>query len=124
MIYYYGRFSHWSDIVPFHPVLTYFLALFDKISSWGFAYGDLLAVVFAKSLSEKLAHFSEKIKWHQPKKLIKIDGLIVLERGNTCRCRAEFLELSDLSLQIEEFVGPLILLSYANNVYLIVINVS
>ncbi|CAL8097783.1 unnamed protein product [Orchesella dallaii] len=59
--YYKQVFYHWAAIIPYNPVLTVVLIILVKCGTWGWVYADVIAMVLARSVTERFRLLNEHI---------------------------------------------------------------
>ncbi|CAL8072260.1 unnamed protein product [Orchesella dallaii] len=124
-LYYVHNFYHWSDLIPYHPILTLIYVIIVKFGTWGWVYGDVIAIVLTRAITEKFRTMNEEISELMSPTALAIKTKIAEGRILTLTwdaVRDEFVMLTDLVSQIQNFISPLILACYGVNMYIIMIN--
>ncbi|CAL8145512.1 unnamed protein product [Orchesella dallaii] len=112
-------FSHWSDLIPYHPVVTCLHWAIEKCGIWGWIYSDVFAIALSRALTEKLRSLNEVIDT-VAKMAQRDDGLVLYTTWDLVR--DEFLMLIKLNREIQLYISPIILGCYGSNVFSIIIN--
>lgn len=115
-------FSHWIDIIPYHPVITLILFFLIKLGTWGWVYADAMAIVLCRAVEEKICRLGETVRCDLSElQGTKINskqaksGSLVVSRWDSLR--EEMVQLSDLVLEVQKYIGPLIMACYTENIY-------
>lgn len=101
-------------IFPFSPLYVLFIFLNNIVSFYGWHFSDLIMILFGRGIGFKFTALVESSK-----KLYEEERFI---SGKTLR-RDHYL-LCSFVARVESFLSPLILLSFATNVYSLSLQVN
>ncbi|CAL8072464.1 unnamed protein product [Orchesella dallaii] len=120
-LYYKQNFEHWALFIPYNPVLTFFFVLIIKCGTWGWVSGDIIPIVMSKALTYKLEMMNAEIKGKISPGLMpaKMNATETRMFATTLQgIRTDFMNLLNLSVEVQKFIVPLILSCYAASLFL------
>ncbi|CAL8145522.1 unnamed protein product [Orchesella dallaii] len=120
--YFHQWFVHWPASIPYNLFLACVLIAIEKCGLWAWIYGDVFCIILAKAIAEKYRMLNNSIKEIKLKSNENLKQLSNIHSISE-QLHSEFVALSDLTEETQQFIAPIILGSYVTTVYIVIINI-